>query len=141
MATKPYKNKKRGTGRHVQLPEWLQSSEAWSTLKPGPRALYIELKRRFNGSNNGHIILSHRDAENALNVHRNTVGGWFKELEERGFIRLTQAPHLGPSGIGKASVWSLDELPTDDMQPALKRFMSWRKKTKPPHKKQDTPSQ
>ena len=74
MVGKPYKSNKRGTGRHVQLPEWLQASQAWATLKPGPRALYIEMKRRFNGSNNGRILLSHRDAAKALVVHRNTVG-------------------------------------------------------------------
>ena len=99
---KLYKGKKKGAGRFVQLPEWLQSSEAWSTLKPGPRALYVELKRRYNGSNNGRIILSHRDAAQAINVSRNTVGAYFDELEERGLIFMTRAPYLGPSGIGQA---------------------------------------
>lgn len=131
MAGKPYKAKKKGAGRHVQLPEWLQASQAWATLKPGPRALYIELKRRYNGANNGRIFLSHRDAANSLSVHRNTVGPWFDELQERGFIRMTQGPHLGPSGIGKASVWALDEEATPDMKPALKRFMSWTEKQNP----------
>jgi hypothetical protein len=87
MTSKPYKHKKRGVGRFVQLPEWVQATEAWATLPPGPRALYIELKRRFNGTNNGDIYLSHRDAAAALAVHRNTVGPWFNILEERGFIR------------------------------------------------------
>ena len=131
MGSKPYKSKKRGAGRHVQLSEWLQTSEAWATLSPGPRALYVELKRRYNGSNNGKIILSHRDAATALNVHRNTVGPWFTELQDRGFIHMAQAPHLGPSGIGKASIWALEELPTTDMKPALKRFASWTQKQKP----------
>jgi DNA-binding transcriptional MocR family regulator len=145
MASKPYKGHKKGVGRHVQLPEWVQASEAWATLRPGPRALYIELKRRFNGVNNGSIILSHRDAGKALDVHRNTVGPWFDALEERGFIRMTQAPHLGPSGIGQTSHWALEELPSADLKPASKRFMSWRQKQKPRtenrtgcHKKQDT---
>ena len=40
------------------LPEWLQSSEAWATLKPRPRALYVELKRRYNGVNNSGVHLS-----------------------------------------------------------------------------------
>lgn len=134
MNRKPYKHGKRGSGRHVQLPEWLQASEAWATLPPGPRALYIELKRRFNGSNNGEIILSHRDAAKALNVHRNSVGPWFRELQERGFISMTKAPHLGPSGIGKASVWGLEELPSADSKPAPKRFMAWRKPKSPAQK-------
>jgi hypothetical protein len=113
-------------------------------MSPGPRALYIELKRRFNGSNNGEIYLSHRDAANALNVHRNTVGPWFRELEQRGFINLAVAPRLGPSGIGTASIWALAELPTPDGKPATKGFMRWcpkkypRTKTVTPrHKKQD----
>lgn len=107
MVRKPYKGNKKGAGRHVQLSEWLQKSEAWATLRPGPRALYIEIKRRFNGVNNGRIILSHRDAAKALAVHRNTVGPWFRDLEERGFIRMTQVPHLGPSGVGMTSHWAL----------------------------------
>ena len=129
---KHYKYQKRGrAGQHVQLPEWLQASEAWATMKPGPRALYVELKRGFKGSNNGAIYLSHRDAAKALNVHRNTVGGYFLELEQRGFIRLTVAPYLGPSGIGEASVWALEELPTQDGKPAVKAFMRWSKKQNP----------
>ncbi len=145
MARKPYKHTNGGLGGLVQLPEYLQASEAWASLRPGPRALYVELKRRFNGSNNGRIFFSHRDAAKALNVHRNTVGPWFEELQERGFIHMTQGPHLGPSGIGQASVWALDEEPTDDMKPARKGFMRWsekqnpRTKIVPPrHKKQDT---
>lgn len=126
MGRKIYKRHKTGAGRFVQLPEWVQASDAWATLPTGPRALYIELKRRFNGTNNGAIYLSHRDAAAALNVHRNTVGPWFNALEERGFIYLTQGPHLGPSGIGRASVWGLAEEATPDGRPARKTFMQFK---------------
>ena len=131
MAGKSYKKGKRGAGRHVQLLEYIQSTPAWADLKPGPRALYIELKRRFLGGNNGRIILSHREAATSLNVHRNTVGAWFTDLEEHGFIAMTQAPHLGPSGVGKAALWALQELPTIDGKPAAKGFLNWQKKKKP----------
>ena len=141
MKRKPYKGHKRGAGRHVQLSEWLQASEAWSSLKPGPRALYVELKRRFNGSNNGAIYLSHRDAGAALNVTADTATGYFAALVDRGFVRLTVAPHLGPSGIGQASKWALEEEPTRDGKAAGKAFMAWRPKTKAPPENQDTPSQ
>lgn len=131
MAGGPYRKGKKGAGRHVQLPEYLQASEAWTSLKPGPRALYIELKRRYNGTNNGHIILSHRDAAKAINVSRNTVGPYFAELEERGLIFMTRAPYLGPSGIGQASLWALQEVPTADGKPATRVFQQWSRKKKP----------
>ncbi len=126
MAGKPYKHHKRGAGRHVQLPEWLQASVAWATMKSGPRALYVELKRRFNGHNNGQIYLSHRDAAKALNAHRNTIGSWYTELEQRGFIMMTRGPHLGPEGVGVASTWALTELPTQDGKRATNAFKKWR---------------
>jgi len=131
MARKPYKHHKKGAGRFVQLPEWLQKTEAWATLPPGPSAPYIELKRRYTGSNNGRITMSHREAAKLLNAHRNTVGPWFKELEARGFIAMTQASYLGPSGIGQTSHWRLTELPSDDMKTPSKDFASWQQIQKP----------
>lgn len=131
MSGKPWRRKRGGAGRHVQLPEWLQASEAWATLRPGPRALYVELKRRYTGFNNGRIVLSHRDAAKALNVTRNTVGPWFGELVERGFIRMRQGPHLGPSGIGQSAEWQLEEVAGDDMKPPEKSFMRWTAAQKP----------
>lgn len=131
MAGKSFRKGKKGAGRHVQLPEYLQATEAWASLKPGPRALYIELKRRFNGSNNGRIFLSQRDAAEAINVHRNSVGGYFAELEARGLIAMTRAPFLGPSGVGQASVWALQEFPTADGKSAQQGFLKWREKQNP----------
>jgi DNA-binding transcriptional MocR family regulator len=146
MTRKPYKHHKKGAGRHVQLSEYLQTTPAWSDLKPGPRALYIAVKRRFNGSNNGRIVLSHREAALALNVHRNTVGPYFQELIEHGFIRVIQGPYLGPEGIGKSGLLALTELPTHDGQSATKDFLRWAKQKKPRtksvskrHKNQDDP--
>ena len=116
----------RSTPRFVQLYDWMQKTEAWATMPPGPRALYIELKRLYNGRNNGAIFLSHRDAAKATHAHRNTVGGWFKVLEERGFIVMTRGPRLGPQGIGIASTWALTEMPTGDGKRATNAFKEWR---------------
>jgi hypothetical protein len=94
MSWRPRSRAQQHGGKHwVQLPEWLLSSAAWRSLKPGPRALYVELKRRYKGSNNGNIRLSHRDAATLLGVHRNTVGAWFAELEDKGFIRKRCPDH------------------------------------------------
>ena len=123
---KPYRYGKRGAGRHVQLPEWVQASIAWATLKPGPRALYIEIKRRYNGGNNGEIIISHRQAAKLLNVGRDTVGVYFRELIVRGFLRITRGHCLGPSGVGQSATYAITELPVGTT-PATKEFMKWRK--------------
>lgn len=128
---KPYKRAKRGGPRFTQMHEWVMRTEAWATLKPGPRALYLELKRRYYGSNNHNITLSHREAAKALNVGRNTVGPWFKDLEARGFIRMTQGPCLGPSGVGQTAHWAIEEEPTADGRPATKGFASWRENQNP----------
>jgi hypothetical protein len=134
MAGGIYKKGKKGGGRFVHLPEYLQATEAWATLKPGPRALYIELKRRFNGKNNGRIFLSYRDAAAAINVHYNTIGPYFAELEKRGLIAMTRGPCLGPSGVGQASLWALQELAAKDGKPAAQGFLRWKEKQKPPTK-------
>ena len=126
---KPYKQNKRGAGRFVQLTEWLQASEAWASMKPGPRALYIELKRRFKGGNNGQIFLSHREAAKALNMGRDTVAGYFAVLIERGFLVQTCGHCLGPEGVGQAATYALTEEPLNGMS-ATKNFMKWREPEK-----------
>jgi hypothetical protein len=133
------------SGKFVMLSHWLLDSKSWRTMSPGPRALYVEIRRRFNGSNNGRITLSHREAAVKLSVHRNTVGAWFRELESRGFITATRGHFLGPSGVGETTHWALDEEAMDGLPP-VKKFASWtpeqdqKPRTKnrtPRHKKQD----
>lgn len=124
MASK-YTRGKRGQGRFVQLPEWLLASQAWRSLKPGPRALYIELKRQYRGNNNGKLFLSHRNAAIALGVSRNTVGGYYRALKEKGFIVETRGHCLGPSGVGESASYALTENPLDGAI-ATKDFMSWK---------------
>jgi hypothetical protein len=116
----------RSKPQFVQLYYWFLSSEAWATMPPGPRALYVELKRLYNSHNNGAIFLSHRDAAKALAVHRNTIGPWFRVLVERGFIIETRGSFLGPSGVGKASTWALTEMPTMDGKRATMTFKKFK---------------
>lgn len=132
------KRNKRGSGKKfVQIDDWLMQSVAWQEMKPGPRMLYIELKRRFNGGNNGRIFLSHRDAATALKVGRDTVSGYFGVLIKHGFIAITRGHCLGPAGIGQSSHYRLTEMPHEGA-PATKEFMTWtpNKEQKPRKKTQ-----
>lgn len=132
MRRRGYKHQKKGGQRFVMLTERLQRSEAWATMRPGPRALYIEVKRRFNGYNNGSIALSHRQAATALNVSKNTVGPWFRELEKRGFISNTQTGHLGAEGAGVATLWAVEEERLYDERSPRSSFLGWREKKQEP---------
>ena len=112
-------------GRFVQLPEWILKTEAWRNLSLPSRCLYIELKRRYVGNNNGSIKLSYRECENLLGLHRNSIGQRFVELQKMGFITKTSEPYLGPSGIGQTANWLLEEYVDDRTgHPAGKRFMT-----------------
>ena len=122
-----YKFHKRGEPKFVQIYYSLMDTTAWKNFKPAPRALYLELKRQYNGYNNGKILLSYRDAAKRLNVSYNSVGSWFKELEKCGFIICMQRPHLGPSGVGQTSHWRLTEYEYDGNS-ATHEYRMWKPK-------------
>jgi len=107
--------------KFVKLDEELLASDAWAFLKPGPRMLYVELKRKFTGSNNGSIFMSHRDAAIALNVTKDTITGYFKALEKVGMIQATSAGKIGPAGIGASPMWQIMELPMIQARPEKAR--------------------
>ena len=66
-----YKQHKRGKEQFVAIYNSMVNTIAWRSLKPGPKALYLELKRQYNGHNNGRVLLSYRDAAVRLNCSHN----------------------------------------------------------------------
>ena len=107
--------------------DYMADTVAWRTLKPAPRALYLEVKRQYNSYNNGRVLLSYRDAAERLNCSYNSVGGWFRELEKRGFLACMQRPHLGPSGVGQTSHWRITEYACDGHK-ATHDYRMWKPK-------------
>ncbi|MEM8650077.1 MAG: hypothetical protein AAGF54_06065 [Pseudomonadota bacterium] len=123
--------------RFVQLSFWLMDSLAWQSLSMNARCLYIELKRRFNGTNNGNISLSHREAARLLNLTTKPVTKAFKELEEKGFvypaIKGSFDWKVNAKGSGRATRWLLTEHPQNFPEEALtatKDFMKWKSEKK-----------
>ena len=55
-------------GKFVALGNGLLTSAAWRSLSGGAIRYYIELRRRFNGMNNGELHLSVREAVDALGM-------------------------------------------------------------------------
>jgi len=124
---KIYKQAKRGVPPFVMILNSMADTSAWRKLKPAPRALYLEIKLRYNGHNNGSVLLSHRDAAKRLNSSYNSVGSWFRQLEKHGFIVCMQRHHLGPSGVGQTSHWRLTEYDCDGHK-ATDDYKAWKPK-------------
>jgi len=119
------RNKKNGPP-FVQLFRWVTSSAAWKALSPTERALYLELRARFNGHNNGMIGLGCREAAESINVGRDTAHRAFGRLADLGFIEPTTLGRFSTTGR-KATEWLLTEVPDDRTgHKASKAFMSWR---------------
>jgi hypothetical protein len=129
-------SKKRGRGqdrrgrskteRFVMLQHWLLNSEAWGSLKPSERALFVELKRRHNGSNNGQIGLSCREAAKFCKINADTASKGLRRLTELGFTKVRKVGAFSVKCRHSTEYELTDE--DCDGRPATKDFMSWRPK-------------
>lgn len=78
----------------VKLTREMVKSKAWLNLKPAARCIYIEIKSRYNGINNGEISMSHREAAIACRGSKSKSGEHFDALVEHGFIKLNNKGHF-----------------------------------------------
>ena len=123
------RGKKFGRGaseRYLRLGYWFLNSPAWSSLRVGPRALYLEMAKRYNGRNNGRISYSVREGAAALHVSKGSVKNWLDVLQGRGFIACTRRGAFSLKTTRDASEWRLTEYDCDTpSQHATKEFMRW----------------
>jgi DNA-binding transcriptional regulator YhcF (GntR family) len=112
-----------GKSRFVMLYKFMTSCPAYCSLSNNARALYIELKLLFNGSNNGDLFMSVRDAAASINVSVGTASKTLNELQEKGFIRPKKRGsfHLK---LRHATTWILTEVDYCGTPPT-KDFMRW----------------
>jgi hypothetical protein len=117
------RKKKRGDP-HVRLYGWMMKTPAWQSLTAGPQALLILLYSLYNGTNNGQLFLSIREAAKRLHTSPNTVSPWFDVLIERGFIKVSQRGAFSMK-VRHATTWTLTEHPVGETL-ATKEFARWR---------------
>ena len=110
------------------------NSEAWKSLNPVQRALFIEIVQRYNGFNNGSIGLGVVDAGRALHIKAQTAGAAFHVLMERGFIVLTKDSSFDQKKLVREFRVTCLSLGTWDAPtaPPTHDYMRWR----PPGQKQ-----
>jgi hypothetical protein len=80
------KHRKKTGPRFIQLFYFMLDSEAWKDIAPIERAIYLELTRRYNGSNNGRIGYSARQAAEDLKISKATAARALLGLQAHGFI-------------------------------------------------------
>lgn len=110
--------------KHVRQYEWMLASAAYRNLPCYARCLLTELGRRYNGTNNGDIPMSIREAAGLLRTGKDQATKAFADLQDRGFIKQNvkgcftlKARH--------ATTWVLTEYRLND-QPPTKEFMKWK---------------
>lgn len=111
----------------MRLYHWLLRSEAWRSLSPNARALYIEMVDRYYGMNNGRIGFSVRDAAEVLHIGKNAATAAFVELQDRGFIVTAKRGGFNLRYKDQmATEWRLTEYQWDtNATGATKEFMRW----------------
>jgi len=118
-----------GESQHVRHYRWELTCPAYRSLSIGARALLIELKALYNGSNNGDLFMSAREAAKRLNrpTGKSQAAVWFAELQDKGFIRpnIVGGFNVKSTAAGRrATSWILTEFPFGNAL-ATKDFMRW----------------
>jgi hypothetical protein len=129
------KKPKGGHGeRFVQLFHSMLKLPVWKTMSPAAKALLLEVLQRHNGSNNGEISYSVREAQEAGVMTKNTAARAFRELQERGFLRvgrpscfsLKTATGLGINRCGtRATEWRITWLKGANGESPSRDYLDW----------------
>ncbi|MBD1544892.1 helix-turn-helix domain-containing protein [Roseibium aggregatum] len=90
----------------MPLPYSMTQHPIWRSLSGNAVRVFIEMRSRFNGSNNGKIRLSLDDGARTLGMGKETVRRAQQELERKGFIVKTKEGYF----YGRqASEWRLTD--------------------------------
>ena len=121
------KGRSKKGGKFVALGNGLLTSEAWRSLGGPAVKYYIELRRQYNGINNGEIHLSCAKAAKLLHIGMATAKRAREELETKGLIRMT---NKGGFHQRLATTWRLTDEPTAN-QAATHDYRNWQPEKKP----------
>lgn len=111
--SKRHPRRKTTARRFAMLPLHVLESEAVCTLNHAAFRVLVLLAAAYNGSNNGALGVTHRQAAKAGIASRNTLYGALRDLVERGLIEMTfPASRVPPRPTMYAVTW----LPANDTE-------------------------
>lgn len=77
-------------GRFMAVPNHIWDSPAMRDCDAKSRVVFLEILRRYDGYNNGHIPLSVREAAQKVNISKGTANNKIHELVKVGLINITK---------------------------------------------------
>jgi hypothetical protein len=123
---------------HVRFYQWELESKAYRSLSPVARCVLLELKAFYNGSNNGSLFLSAREAGRRVGVGKTKAWQALRELQQKGFIRVVERGAFSwktAARRGDATCWLLTEFPPgSEKGVGTKDFMRWKGEAEAPTK-------
>jgi hypothetical protein len=93
--------------RYVQLFHWMLNSDAWKDSSAAARSIYLEIAKRYNGTNNGFIVPEQR-------------GAFHWKVDNTGFRRR-------PATEWRLTCYDSDRATGYAEKLATKEFMRWQK--------------
>lgn len=112
--------------QYAPLTYAMLKSEAWRTLSGPAAKVWLEVRSRYNGSNNGKLSLSLDEAAGLLRLGKATVMRAFAELQTHGLLALTER---GQWYGRKASRWRVTDKSCDGHL-ATNDWRQWREAKK-----------
>jgi hypothetical protein len=113
--------------RHVRLYHYFMRTEAWKSLAALERAIYVEIASRYagDGSNNGRIGYSVREAATTFKVGKSSAARALAILQDRGFIVARQKGAFSLK-VRHSTEWRLTEFGCDVTgELPTKEFARW----------------
>jgi hypothetical protein len=120
------RGRSKGSPPFIRLPHAINDHPSFQALSPEAKAIYLAIRRRYNGINNGSIAMSVRDAAAICHCGTGKAHRALKMLESHGFIRIT-TPGLVHGVARRATMYRL----TDEVDPIsgaapTRDFTAWK---------------
>src|SRR3546814_15804876 len=92
----------------------MAQSIAFRSLSGAALKVFIELRCRYNGGNNGALTLSMDEGARLLGISKMTVHRALKELQEKGLVKMTRRGQW----YGRvATTWATTDVSLDGIPP------------------------
>ena len=111
--------------RHIRLYHSITGTDAWRACSGNAIKVLVALVRLDDGTKNGQIFFSDRQAAKETGLSRNTCIRAFAELVEKGFLRAVEKGHFDRK-VRHATVWRYTWQAAPGIGGPTRDFEQWR---------------